>query len=234
MKITRMEFLLHTLKRLRIVPIVLIIAIVLVSLQNRDQFTVENIRNYIPSNIYIAIIVITALYAIKSVTIVFPLAVLNMSVGLIYPAPLSILINLIGLFVCATTPYLLGKLFGTEYIDKLVKRYPKIQRIKEFQNQDTIMLSFFVKTIAIIPSDVGSLLFGAMGSSYFKYIIGSMLSMIPHMIAVTYLGETITEPFSIGFMISSGCTLILTIISIALYYFLMKKRVENIADHKEG
>jgi uncharacterized membrane protein YdjX (TVP38/TMEM64 family) len=188
---------------------------------------------YKRQNIYIAIIVITALYAIKSVTIVFPLAVLNMSVGLIYPAPLSILINLIGLLVCATTPYLLGKLFGTEYIDKLVKRYPKIQRIKEFQNQDTIILSFFVKTIAIIPSDVGSLFFGAMGSSYFKYLLGSMLSMIPHMIAVTYLGETITKPFSIGFMISSGCTLILTIISIALYYFLMKKHVENIADHKE-
>ena len=224
MKITRKEFLLHTLKRLRIVPVILIIALVLVTLQNRDQITTENIRNYIPSNIYLAIIVITALYTIKSVSIVFPLAVLNMSVGLIYPAPLSILINLIGLFVCATAPYLLGRLFGAEYIDKLFKKYPKAKKIKEFQDKDTIILAFFVKTIAIIPSDAGSMLFGAMRVSYFKYLLGSMLSMVPHMIAVTYLGETITEPFSIGFMISSGFTLLFTILSIVLYYILMKKQ----------
>ena len=223
MKITKNEFLLHILKRFSIVLFIIMIALIILGLDNQNQITAKDIQRYIPSNIYIAIIVIIVLYAIKSVSIVFPLAVLNMSVGLIYSAPLSILVNLIGLLVCATIPYLLGRLFGPQYINKLLVKYPKAKRIKEFQDKDTIILAFFVKTIAIIPSDIGSLLFGAMQVNFWKYLLGSMLSMVPHMIAVTYLGQTITEPFSIGFMISSGFTLLLTILSIVLYYYFMKK-----------
>ena len=232
MNITTKEFLLHILKRLRIVPIILILALVLLVLENRDQITAENIRNYIPSNIYIAILIISALYAIKSITIMFPLAVLNMSVGMIYPIPLSILINLIGLLVCVTVPFLMGRVYGLEYIDTLFKRYPKAQRISDFKEKDTIFMAFIVKMISIIPSDVGSMLFGAMGVCYWKYLLGSMLSMVPHMIAVTYLGKTITEPLSIGFMIASGFTLILTILSIIIYYLLMKKQGESKTEHK--
>ena len=204
-------------------PLLLILLVILFFGQNLDKITVEDILRYTPQNLLLAALVLVGAYAVKSLSVVFPLLALYASAGVLFPPPVAILVNLCGLCVCATLPYLLGRLAGQEYMDRLMSRYQKAARLRELQSSNELFLAYFLRVINLLPGDIVSMFLGSTGMRFDKYLVGSLLGLCPTMLAATFLGEHITEPASPGFLLSAGATVLLSVGSLLLYRVYLKK-----------
>ena len=59
------------------------------------------------------------------------------------PLPAALLVNTAGLLVCITVPYLLGRLAGHSFIDRMTARYVRIQAINAHKGGSRPVFLFF-------------------------------------------------------------------------------------------
>ncbi len=190
---------------IRYIPPVISICFVVAFLFFFRDFSYEDIVSFTPDNILLSILVIFAMFAVKSLSIVVPLTIMFVASGVMYPLWLAIPINLAGLTIALTIPYFIGRLSGTELIEKLVEKYPKAKQIREIGQKNDIFISFFARAIAVTPCDVVSMLLGASGIRYPQFLLGSHLGLLPGLILQTLIGASldgkITAPMIILFIV---------------------------------
>ena len=83
----------------KILPFVVMLALVALYLPNKDAVSVDSILRYTPDNLWLAALAVLAAYAVKSLSVFFPLLVLYAAAGLLFPLPAALLVNLSGLLV---------------------------------------------------------------------------------------------------------------------------------------
>lgn len=147
----------------KILPFVVMLALVALYLPNKDAVSVDSILRYTPDNLWLAALAVLAAYAVKSLSVFFPLLVLYAAAGLLFPLPAALLVNLSGLLVCVTVPYGIGRFAGKDLVDSLQKKYKKIARINEIKRGSELFFAFFLRIIAVLPGDVVSMVLGASG-----------------------------------------------------------------------
>ncbi len=204
-------------------PFVLILVLVVLYLLNRDRIRVEMLLTYTPDNLWLAALVLVALYAVKSLSVFFPLVVLYISAGVMFPIPAALVVNLVGLAVCVTIPYGIGKFSGTELVDRLERQYKKISRLNEIQRESEFFFAFFLRIIQMLPGDVVSMVLGASRMTYWKFVLGSLLGMLPVMVATTIAGSAIADPTSPVFIGTVAVVVLLSIGSFLLWRHVEKK-----------
>ena len=79
--------------------------------------------------------------------------------------------------------------------------------------------------------DLVSMFLGAAGVNAAKYMIGSMLGNLPGIIAITIVGQSITDPTSPTFIISLSVTVLISVISLVIYRIYKKYRLEKLNEH---
>lgn len=161
---------------------------------NYGGISIEDILNYTPSNYFLTGAVIVLLYAIKSVSMFVSLSILYVSVGILFPGIWAIIVNLIGLFVCMSIPYFIGKFSGSAILEKLALKNPKINNIVKIEEANEWILVFLIKILGFIPNEPSSLAFGSINIKYKTYITAAILGKVPSMIATTLLGSNINKP----------------------------------------
>lgn len=191
------------------------------------KITPEDIFNYVPDNYLLAAITIIGLFLIKSLSVVLPLMALYISSGMIFSPLWGIIVNLVGLFVSLTIPYLLGRFCGKGLLDRLLVKYKNIEKLRTIKSKNEWFLSYILRMIGILPGDIVSMSLGAMNINYNKYIVGSIVGLFPRMVAATCLGSTITDPTSPVFILSCLITVVLTVGSMFLHQRYMKKEDER-------
>ncbi|MBQ3149794.1 MAG: VTT domain-containing protein [Clostridia bacterium] len=126
---------------------------------------------------------------VKSFALVFPPAVIFAICGYMMPNYwIALLINLVSVFLSLSVPYFLGKFTGASMVDTLKKRFKAIKKLDDFAGANETTMTFAVKLSGILPGDLSSLLFGAMGISYKNYMVGSNLGMLPLVVVYTLFG----------------------------------------------
>lgn len=210
----------------KVVPFVIIALLTWLYIQKGGNLRAEDILQYTPDSIALAAVILIGFYAVKSLSIVFPLLVLYISAGVMFPAPLAIIINIAGLFLCVSIPYGIGRFSGKDLLDHLTKKYKKISQLDELQHNNAFFFSFFLRVINLLPGDIVSMVLGASGIPYWRYVIGTILGLFPTMLAATFLGESILEPFSPVFLISAVSTVLISVISFVVWR-VMKKRLSS-------
>ncbi len=124
---------------------------------------------------------------VKSFALVFPPAVLfSICAYLMSNYWIALLINIISVFVSSSIPYFLGRFTGLGMVDALKKRFKAIKKLDDFAGANEAQTTFVVKLSGLLPGDLSSLLFGAMGTSYKNFMIGANLGMLP--LAIVYSG----------------------------------------------
>ena len=112
---------------------------------------------------------------VKSFALVFPPAVVFSVCAYVIPNVwVALLVNIISVFLSLSVPYVLGRFTGAGMVDTLKKKFKAIKKIDDFAG--------------LLPGDLSSLLFGAMGISYKKYMMGSFLGTLPLAIVYTFFG----------------------------------------------
>lgn len=181
------------------------------------RLNVRQILSYTPDNYWLAAAVMLVLYAVKSLSVVFPLLVLYVSAGVMFPIPAAIAVNLMGLFLCITLPYLIGRFSGRELADRLRDKYPKIARMDTLKRDNELFFAFFLRVINLLPGDIVSMVLGATKMKYGRYAAGSLLGLFPTMLAATFMGESILKPFSPTFLLSAGATVVISVVSFLVW-----------------
>jgi uncharacterized membrane protein YdjX (TVP38/TMEM64 family) len=186
--------------------------------------TVQDILDFTPNNTIIAIFIIIGLFALKSLSFFFPMLIIIIASGSIFPLWLAIIVNTIGVAVQVTIPYLIGRFAEREFVMKLVSKNKKSEKLKEFKSNNEFFLAFILRVINITPCDLVSMILGSMDFSYKKYILGSLCGIIPGMVATTIVGSAVSDPASPKFIISLGGDIFISAVSVLIYMLIRKKK----------
>ena len=207
----------------RVLPFALVVGCVIWYFLYGGDIGVEDVLSFTPNNLVMAALALILLYAVKSLSVVFPLLVLYISAGMVFPVPAALAVNLAGIFVCVAIPYLVGKYSGRELVARLEKRYKAIARMEHFKKNNEFFCAFFLRVINMLPGDIVSIVLGASNMRFSRYAAGSVLGLLPTMVAATFMGESILEPLSPVFLTSAGATVLISAGSFVLWKITSKK-----------
>lgn len=209
---------------IRLLPLFLCLGAVVAYFLSGQDITVDSLKNFAPSTPAAAVIFLLALYAIKSLTVFFPIVVLNALGGFLFSPFWAIAVNTVGVAIDQALPYWVGRLSGTGIVDKIEEKYPKFAIFFGKKQQNHFFMSFFLRAIYCLPGDLVSMYFGAIRMPFGKYMLSSMLGMLPGTVAATVLGVSISDPFSPLFWLSLGAMIGFALLSALIYRLWRKKQ----------
>lgn len=214
----------HVYLCLRLLPFFLLLLIAAVFLLSGDTVTSVSILSLTPKNYLLAFLFLLVLYAAKSMSVFFPIIVLYIACGSLFPPVLSLFINTLGTAVCLTLPYWIGYFSGIEVVEKLISRHPNIREIIEKQQNNDWFLCYFLRIISCLPGDIVSMYLGSLKIPFHKYLIGSMIGVFPGIVLATYIGISITDPTSPVFITSVVLRILLSVGSVVIYRFSKERK----------
>ncbi len=212
---------------LRIVPLLFCIALFVAYLLTEQDITAQSITDYAPANPWLAAAFLLLLYAVKSLSIVFPLIVLNIAGGFLFPPATAILVNVLGVLIELTIPYWVGRGSRRSTAGRLTRKYPKLLDAVSFQQGNALFLSFFLRIISCLPGDAVSMYLGAIRLPFSKYLLGSFLGTLPGTITATLIGTSVDDPSSPIFWISVVLTVTIAAVSFLAYFFVKRKKKQE-------
>lgn len=181
----------------------------------------EQMMQLAPQSLWISALWLWLFHGLKTLSIFFPSAVLQICAGLLFPLPTAILVNGVGMWVCLSLGYVVGRTGGSGVIQWIKGKYPQVQNIFGSGLPPPLFSAYMLRVIGCLPMDVVSMAFGALRVPYRKYLLGSMLGVLPLTAAITILGATITHPGSPAFW---SAVLMTAVISVSSWLVYRKKR----------
>ena len=113
----------------RLIPIAAIIIMgtvfTVIVKKSGKPLSVNTILRYTPENAILAAGIVLLLFALKSLTVVFPLSVLYLASGILFQPVIAILVSTAGLAITITIPYQIGKYSGKQAVQEICQKYPK-------------------------------------------------------------------------------------------------------------
>lgn len=168
-----------------------------------------------------------SIFALKSLTVILPLSALYLASGILFSPFMALFVSTCGLAITLTIPYLIGYFSGKKVVQRIQEKYPKTQKIMEYQRENTFFACFITRIVGVLPGDIVSLYFGACNTRYDIYLIAGIAGSLLSIVTTTILGEKISHPFSIGFFVVLLCRVLVSAGSIFINYTLNKRKEED-------
>lgn len=178
----------------------------------RQYLTAESIAALSPRQVWLAAIFLWVLYALKGLSVAFPLSALEAAGGLLFPFPAALAVNLAGVLAAQTGPYLLGRRQQQD-LDTLSARWPQLPAPSHHPGRTV----FLLRLAGAAPGDLVSLYLGAAGVPWGAYLGGGILGSLPRVAAATLLGAALWEFGSPRFFLSLLPGAALTALSLLLW-----------------
>lgn len=176
----------------------------------------EELLSLTPDNLWLAAAALMGFYALKSMSVVFPLTALFIAVGHIYPLWAAMLVNTAGLCVSFTLPYLAGRFSGADIVDAIVLKYPKTEKIVDYSRNNNLFTAYISRAVVFVPGDVVSVIHGALKMPYRPYLIGSIFGVLPEMVVQTYIGAQLSQLTLKSVLVMAGLIAVTLVLSLAL------------------
>lgn len=219
--LTRMIFMWK--KFLKIIIYICYGALIVSALMFFRKFGVQQLLNYTPSNIFLAVLFMLALFALKSISVFFPIMALQIACGFLFSPMIALLVSTAGTAVAYTIPFFIGRFTGAQVVEDKISKKPELLRLFQKQHNHEFFLSFFLRVISCLPADLISLYLGALKFRFRGYLVASVLGTLPGLIPAVFIGDSIRDPLSPQFIISLLITIISALLSVVIYYFYNKK-----------
>jgi len=209
---------------LKILPFGVVGIFLFLALSSGKEPSVEAVLDYLPDNLFFSALLLLLMYALKSLSVVFPLIVLQIAAGMIFPPVTAIILNTIGTGIAYTVPYIIGRFSGSDAAERIMKKYPKAKDIIMVQRTNTWFPSFLLRAVSCLPGDIISMCLGSIRVPYIPYVVASILGTFPGLIPATIAGVSIMDPTSLVFIISVAVTVLSSVGSVIIYLFLNKHK----------
>ena len=217
--------------RKKLIPIAAIVVmgiIFTVTVKKSGQpLSVNTILRYTPENTILAAVILLAFFALKSLTVVFPLSILYFASGILFHSVAAALISTAGLAITITIPYWIGKYSGKQAVQEICQKYPKAEMVARYQETNTFFACFITRIVGFFPCDIVSIYFGACDTAYPIYLAAGVSGSLLSIITTTLLGEKISDPFSVEFIIVLLCRILVSAGAVAINYRLNHKMLHK-------
>ena len=217
--------------RKKLIPIAAIVVmgiIFTVTVKKSGQpLSVKTILRYTPENTILAAVILLAFFALKSLTVVFPLSILYFASGILFHSVAAALISTAGLAITITIPYWIGKYSGKQAVQEICQKYPKAEMVAKYQETNTFFACFITRIVGFLPCDIVSIYFGACDTAYPIYLAAGVSGSLLSIITTTLLGEKISDPFSVEFIIVLLCRILVSAGAVAINYRLNHKMLHK-------
>ncbi|MDY0303424.1 MAG: VTT domain-containing protein [Sphaerochaeta sp.] len=209
-------------KLVRMIPLVLVVVLAtIVVVRSGPAAITAYIQSY-RDNVALTLTVIMALFLFKSVSFGLPYTVLYLAVGHLFPLPVAMLVNVVGIAVNMQIPYFVGRYGHFSFIERAIHKAPFVQRYSEREEKNPLVFSFFVKFIGIVPHEITNLLLGTLKIPYFRYLAGGILGLLPGMIATTVAGCYMTDPRSLQFILA-----VIAFFAVLFFSYYLSRRMKK-------
>jgi len=187
----------------------------------RDQILGLDVERIIVErdNINKAIMIIWGIFLLKSLVFIIPVKFIYIASGMVLPLYLAIGVNLVGVALAMTLTYVLGYFLGRDFVEKLTSRFPLIKKVIDFNTDKEEAIAFFLRLIPVNLESV-SLTLGASGNRFGRYLLASLLGLLPKLLFFTMIGEALVRPLTPGLIIG----ILAIVISWLLTLVLVRKK----------
>ena len=202
----------------------LIAGIVFIVSNNISVRNIDAITSHIHGGTLTVSLIIIAFTLIKSFTLVFPPIVLYFVAGVVLGnAPLAIAVNTVASALSLILPYFLGRFTGKEMLGTLENKFKAVKKLEAFTEENTWVVVFVLKVSGIIPSDLSSVIFGAMNIPFGKYFISANLGLLALNVSWSLIGAKgdLSEPLTYLYMLPIVACLLISL------PFVLKARKKN-------
>lgn len=191
-------------KVLQIISFVFMLAMVVacVVFLKKNNISVSNVdalTTYLTGGTLTVALIIIGFSVVKSFALIFPPAVLFVLSGIVFDNMLTaVLVNAAATACSLILPYFLGKFMGMDMVNSLKGRFKAIKKLDDFAGENSFAVVFVFKAGGLMPSDLSSLIFGAMNIPFAKYFIASNLGLLVLNVLWTLLGSygDLSNPFT--------------------------------------
>lgn len=177
----------------------LVVCVVFMKKNNVSVSNVDALTQYLTGGTLTIALIITAFSVVKSFALIFPPAVLFVLSGIVFDDLLTaVLVNAVATACSLILPYFLGRFMGAEMVESLKGKFKAIKKLDSFADENSFAVVFVFKAGGLMPSDLSSLIFGAMKIPFGKYIIASNLGMLILNVLWSLLGAKgdLSNPFT--------------------------------------
>lgn len=166
---------------------------------------------------WLIMIVIFLLFILRSLSAVFPYAVIYITTSMVFPPRQSFLINLAGMIFTAAFRYYTGIQMGEGYLNKVLKKNPIISRIFEVDGRGNPIVLFALRIVPLFPYNTVSQLYGTFEYPFMKYMTICIAALLPKLVSYSFIGNNVYDPLSTAFILPLILLLIITGMS---FFFL--------------
>ena len=157
----------------------LVVCVVFLSKNNISVSNVDALTKYLTGGTITVALIIIGFSIVKSFALIFPPAVLFVLSGIVFgDLKTAVLVNCIASALSLVLPYFLGRFMGVEVVDSLKNRFKAIKKLDDFTDANSFAVVFVFKAGGLMPSDLSSLIFGAMNIPFGKYFLASNLGLL--------------------------------------------------------
>ena len=153
-------------------------------------------------NTWLFIGVIMALYVIKTVIPIYTTSTVCFIAGAVLPSYLAIPLNIIGTAVQMTIKYFWGKKWGAGRAWKLIRKNDFLRQI--IQSEDGSGNPVVLVTMGMVPIlsyNLKSSIYGSLDFGYVRFILLSVIGVLPRLLSFTIAGRNLYDPLTPGFLI---------------------------------
>lgn len=208
------------------IPILIMLAVAaaVIVLMLTDKLNVERMINAVRDNKAAALAVVLALYVLKGFSFGLPYPAIAVGTAMVFGIGPAIAINAIGTALCLTASYTVGRFSKGISFDGLMAKHPKLAPY--FRNVENYGFTLCFTTHALhLQMEAQGVLFGLMRTRYGKYILSSMLAMLPQFLCYTVIGNKLdfSDPTVWIFIVLDAALIITGLIMAKKNIFTKKK-----------
>ena len=182
-------------------------------LTDQQLLTPQGLVSHLPRRPVAAAALLLLLYCLKSLTLFFPVLVLQAGAGLLFPPWQALAVNMAGTVLSIGVSYYAGLCWGGGWLERKLQRYPKLKSLTDKQKHHVFGLSLLLRLPGCFPMDVTGAYLGMLRLSFLPCFWGSLLGLVPHVLLGTFLGLTLRQPGSPGFWIGVSLLACFSLIS---------------------
>lgn len=180
-----------------------------------DWFT--RIEMYVASfNRWTALFIIIALFLSRSFLPLIPFSVIFISCGMVFPTPVAVAINALGLMLMCAIKFHWGERRGGGKVHKLAGKSRRVTEFMDLKGRGNKWMLTIMCFVPFFPVGTVSRVYGATEMKLTTFLKYSLLGFLPRVLVWSYIGTNILNPFTPEFMapfivlaIISGISLLL-------------------------
>ncbi len=155
--------------------------------------------------------------------ILFPATLLTALSGALFGPVWGIFYTIIGENLSANVSYLIGRYFGKNVMDSLVRKNRVIPYLDQgiYKNQ---FLSILILRLIYMPFDMVGFMAGFRHLRQLDYALGTFLGIIPGLVTFVLLGSSFTDPKNLVF------TSLAFLVGIGISFFLKRQTSDELQE----